>query len=142
MYEKVLVPLDGSELAESVLPHLEALVKGCVVKDVIFIHVVWRTDLPPEELEPLKEIPARYLEQLVNRLEWARERARSEVLVGRVVETIGDYAAKHGIDLIVLATHGQSGLSHWVWGSTAERVMRSTCVPVFMVRPAGYSLLY
>jgi nucleotide-binding universal stress UspA family protein len=54
-----------------------------------------------------------------------------------VAEDLADYAKKSGSDLIVVATHGRSGPSKWVWGSVAERILRSSCVPVLMVRAPG-----
>jgi nucleotide-binding universal stress UspA family protein len=50
---------------------------------------------------------------------------------------IADYAEKHGLDLIMIATHGRSGISRWVYGSVADRVLCSACVPVLMVRAPG-----
>ena len=50
---------------------------------------------------------------------------------------IAEYATKNEIDLIVIATHGRSGVSRWVWGSVADRILRSACVPVMMVRAPG-----
>jgi nucleotide-binding universal stress UspA family protein len=58
-------------------------------------------------------------------------------MVGKVAESIADYATKNGVDLIIIATHGRSGVSRWVWGSVADRVLRSACVPVLMVRAPG-----
>ena len=54
-----------------------------------------------------------------------------------VAEDVANYASKTGADLIVIATHGRSGPSRWVWGSIADRILRSSCVPVLMVRAPG-----
>ena len=59
---------------------------------------------------------------------------QAEVLVGRVAESLADYTETKGIDLIVIATHGRSGISRWVRGSIADRVLRFSPVPVLMVR--------
>jgi nucleotide-binding universal stress UspA family protein len=61
----------------------------------------------------------------------------SKVLVGRAAEALADFASKEGIDLIVITTHGRSGVSRWVLGSTAYRILRSSCGPVLMVRAPG-----
>ncbi len=57
--------------------------------------------------------------------------------MGGVAEGIADYATKNDADLIIMATHGRSGISRWVLGSVADRVLRSSCVPVLMVRAPG-----
>ena len=54
-----------------------------------------------------------------------------------VAEDLAEHAKKSGADLIVIATHGRSGPSKWVWGSVADRTLRSSCVPVLMVRAPG-----
>jgi len=151
VYNKVIVPLDGSELAECVLPHVEAIAKGCGVHDVIFVSVVepvhlYRdvesSSLSDEQrlLEVLREsmVTARsYLDQVASRTRYDGVKVQSEVLTGKVADTIADYATKNEADLIVIATHGRSGVSHWVYGSVADRILRSSCVPVLMVRAPG-----
>jgi nucleotide-binding universal stress UspA family protein len=54
--------------------------------------------------------------------------------MGRVAETIIDYANRHSVDLIIMATHGRSGLSRWAYGSVADKVLRGADVPVLLVR--------
>ena len=75
-----------------------------------------------------------YLSQLVSRIKYNEVNILSEVIYGRAVESIADYATKKGVDLITVATHGCSGVSRWVWGSLADRILRSACVPSLMVR--------
>jgi nucleotide-binding universal stress UspA family protein len=60
-----------------------------------------------------------------------------EVLEGKVPDTLAHWAEKNGVDLIVIASHGRSGVSRWVMGSVADRVLRSACVPVLMIRAPG-----
>jgi len=62
---------------------------------------------------------------------------KTGVLKGNPAESLADYASKNKVDLIVIATHGRSGVSRWVWGSVADRLLRSACVPVLMVRAPG-----
>ena len=78
-----------------------------------------------------------YLGQLVNRTKYDGITIQSEVMAGRAADSIADYATKNAVDLITIATHGRSGVSRWVWGSVADRVLRSACVPVLMVRAPG-----
>jgi nucleotide-binding universal stress UspA family protein len=156
MYKKILVPLDGSELAECVLPHVESVVKGCQVPDVIFLRVVEPAYIPTgatdlttvyteadakktrEKTDAINKASAEdYLNGVAARYRYGDARNLSVVLMGKPAETIAGYAEKNGIDLIVVATHGRSGVSRWVWGSTADKVLRSACVPVLMVRAPG-----
>ncbi len=151
MYHKVLVPLDGSGLAECVLPHVEAIANGCRAKSVTFVRVAEPVLTPivgddfPVSADEWRRIESEhrtvaknYLNQLVGRLKWDGISVQSEVLTGgRVADMVADYATKNAVDLIIIATHGRSGVSRWVWGSVADRVLRSACVPVLMVRAPG-----
>ncbi len=150
MYKKILVPLDGSALAECVLAHVEALAQGCLVEDIIFVRVVEPVQLPSivaeyslsqdevSRLDAENRLAAEnYLKQLASRFHYENARIGWEVLTGKTAETLADYGTKGGADLIVIATHGRSGISRWVWGSVADRILRSACVPVLMVRAPG-----
>jgi nucleotide-binding universal stress UspA family protein len=64
-------------------------------------------------------------------------KARSEVLLGEPAEEIIDYAKDENVDLIVMCTHGRSGLSRWVFGSVTEKVLRAARTPVLIIRPGG-----
>jgi len=150
VYDRILVPLDGSQLAECVLPHVESIAKGCGVAVVTLLRVVESHNLPtgqggwlpsPEEVaqvEAQSEKEAKdYLGKLARRLQYNSAKVKTEVIKGRAAEAIADYATKSQADLIIVATHGRSGVSRWVWGSVAERILRSSCVPVLMVRAPG-----
>jgi len=149
MYQHIMVPLDGSKLAECVLPHLEVIASGCNVKKVTLVRVVEPLHLygglesrfNPEEREQLEAITmddARsYLDQIAKQLKYNGVKVQSEVLYGKVADKLTDYANKSKVDLIIISTHGRSGISRWVWGSVADRILRSTCVPVFIVRAPG-----
>jgi len=67
--------------------------------------------------------------------------AKSITLEGKPAETIIDYAAKNDIDLIIMSTHGRSGPSRWAFGSVADRVIRSSIVPVLIAVPKGCRLV-
>ena len=149
MYQKILVPLDGSKLAECVLPHVEAISQGCKVRDVHLVRAVEPLALAPDtslaftqdELDRLesgrRSEAEKYLQQRVQQLRDSGISVESEVLLGKGAEAIAEYAKKHEVDLIVIATHGRSGVSRWYWGSVADRILRSACVPVLMVRAPG-----
>ncbi len=150
MYKKIMVPLDGSELAECVFPHIETLIKGGGVQEVIFVRVV-----PPFELTPVrgdpwfndeqmakidagnKKVAEDYLDQMVSRIDYGRVNVKAEVMTGKIADSLADYAIKNEVNLIVIATHGRSGVSRWVMGGVSDRIIRSACVPVLTVRPPG-----
>ena len=147
MYKTLVVPLDGSKLAECVLPHVETLAKGCDVENIIFLRMVEPFTRVVGEVfsqEQIKRINSEmiseaegYLQTLLKGLRYNGVKTKSEVIVGRPAEGIAEYATKANADLIIIATHGHSGLSRWVWGSVADRTLRSSCVPVLMVRAPG-----
>ncbi len=149
MYKKIMVPLDGSDLAECVLPHVEAFIEGCHVNHFVFVRVVepattfYSGDYPlsPEvmkERETAEEKIARdYLDLVVSRLEHESTELFSEVLVGNVASSLADFSANYEFDLILIATHGRSGVNRWVRGSIADKVLRSSNIPVLMVRAPG-----
>lgn len=150
MYKKVLVPLDGSELAECVLPHVESIARGCGVQKVVFLRVVEPFYMPSGEdggsfsEKDIKRINSEnrsaaksYLDGLVSRIKYDGATVQPEVITGKAADNIAEYATKNAVDLIVIATHGRSGISRWIWGSVADRTLRSACVPVLMVRAPG-----
>jgi nucleotide-binding universal stress UspA family protein len=149
MYSTILVPLDGSKLAECVLPHVETLVKGPQAKKVIFARVVEPFHPPTSDYvineetrqkvdKEHKEYAGKYLKDIVGHIKYeGGVRVETHVLYGNVAEALAEFAQKNGADIIVIATHGRSGVSKWVWGGVADRILRSSCVPVLMVRAPG-----
>lgn len=149
MYKKIMVPLDGSQLAECVLPHVKAFIEGCQVKHFVFVRVVepeaafYSGDYPisPEVMKKREtageKIARDYLDQVVSRFEHEGAELYSEVLLGNVANSLADYSENNDFDLILIATHGRSGVSRWVRGSIADKVLRSSSIPVLMVRAPG-----
>lgn len=149
MYQKILLPLDGSELAECVLPHAESIAKGCGTTSVVLARVVSplqiRYDTSYSLSEPEQEQlysqavqnTQSYLEQVAGRMKEQGLNVMSEVLTGPVAESIAEYTRQNEVDLMIIATHGRSGVSRWVWGSIADKILRSACVPVLMIRAPG-----
>lgn len=149
MYKKILVPLDGSKLAECVLPHVESIVKGLNVKEVVFLRVVapfhqicdFEGCLSQETMNSIdadsKSTAESYLSQLVKQIKYDEVSLKPVVITGIPAESIADYATKNSIDLITIATHGRSGISRWSWGNVADRILRSACIPILMVRAPG-----
>ncbi|MEW6673960.1 MAG: universal stress protein [Thermodesulfobacteriota bacterium] len=157
MYQKILVPLDGSQLAECVLPHVEAFIQGCQVQTVIFARVVepastrfWGAPTATSQVDysqileytkrmedERKSYAADYLQSVAGRLMRSGVKFQHEVLVGSVADCLVDFAEARDVDLILIATHGRSGVSRWVRGSVADRILRASSVPVLMVRAPG-----
>jgi nucleotide-binding universal stress UspA family protein len=149
MYKKILVPLDGSALAECVLPHVDSIAKGCGVKEVVFLRVAERMSqlcslegcLSQEMMNSIdtdnKAAAEKYLTQLIERTRYDGVSVKPEVITGPPGESIADYATKNSVDLIAIATHGRSGVSRWTWGSVADRVLHSACAAILMVRAPG-----
>ena len=137
MYKKIMVPLDGSELAECVLPHVEAFIKGYNIKDVILVRVVeperpyyGEVPIDPEivaESEAARKASAMdYLDLVVNQLKYEGTEIHREVIVGRVGESLADCAENNDINLVLIATHGRSGVTRWVRGSVADKILRES----------------
>jgi len=150
MYQNILVPLDGSKLAECVLPHVEVLLRGSQAK-VTFVRVVEPCCPRAEDAgdygfpgDVAREIESKnraeaqeYLKNVMAAGAYDSTRVESVILNGAAVEALTKYAAQNNVDLIVMATHGLSGLSRWVWGSVADHILRSTRIPVLIVRAHG-----
>jgi len=149
MYNKIMVPLDGSELAECVLPHVEAFISQCQIHEIVFVRVI--ESITPavageyainmEDLERREEArksdAEKYLKSIIDRMTPGETKLETNVLVGRASDKLADYAESNDVDLILMATHGRSGVSRWVRGSVADRILRAASVPVLMVRAPG-----
>jgi nucleotide-binding universal stress UspA family protein len=150
MYQKMLVPLDGSELSECSLEHVKAVASGCRVPETVLLRVV--EPLSAEAVSTLAQAGGdvlreaeldiqnkarQYLDKIKNRLKKDGLAVKAVVVDGRPADEILDYAKKNKIDLIVMASHGKSGISRWFFGSVAQKVMQHATVPVLMVSPPG-----
>lgn len=148
MYNKILVPLDGSELAEHVLPPVIELA-NCTGAEIVLLRV---PDVPVYEyLRTAPELGARlrehaendahqYLVRMSAHLRALGLKVRTHMVSeGAVYSLILDVANELGIDLIAMSTHGRSGLARLVMGSVADDVVRHADVPVLLVRPQPVS---
>jgi len=145
MYKKILVPLDGSELAEKVLPHAVALAKGSGAEVTLLTVVQLSLGFTGAKLEAIPEAAAErkaalraeamtYLEKIRRDLKEQGITARAVALDGDAAAQIVAYAERDGFDLVTMATHGRSGIDRFVMGSIAEKVVRSTIKPVLLIR--------
>lgn len=147
MTTRILVPLDGSNLAERALPCATMLARGLPADLVLLRAVSISPDLDEilghvlrdveEHMERLEARANDYLGQAAERLKGAGLHVRTVVRRGPAAEAIVDYAEQMDIQHIVMATHGYSGISRWRHGSVAERVLQSASVPVLMVCAKG-----
>jgi len=158
MYQKVLVPLDGSELAESVLPHVEAMVKAGV-GEVLLTTVTERIDAraykvriaPTESIMPpavpvvkmpiavgkMQRQGERYLNRVAKKLTKKGANVRSCVLLGNPADEIASLAEEENVDLIVMSSRGRSGHNRWALGSISDKMLRASQVPVLLVKPGA-----
>ncbi|MGB8648122.1 MAG: universal stress protein [Anaerolineae bacterium] len=148
MYTKILVPLDGSELAEKVLPHVEE-VAHCTDAEIVLLRVpVYAYEaavgadgpflpsfpLPDVRGEALKEA-VDYLHKVKGELALRGLRVSAMVKEGNVAEVIIAFAREAGVDLIAMSTHARTGLNRVVFGSVAEQVLHEAQKPVLLIRP-------
>jgi nucleotide-binding universal stress UspA family protein len=93
--------------------------------------------LVPEATGKKEKQAQRYLDRVAKTLTTKGINVSTEVLLWKPAEAIVGYAKQYGCDLIVMASHGRSGPSRWAHGSVADKVLRSSCIPVLMVRAPG-----
>jgi nucleotide-binding universal stress UspA family protein len=132
MYKNILLPLDGSEISESAIPHVQALALGCGTKKVTIAHVVERKRY--EGMLAAGKRPGVYLQRTAERLKAKGINTHIELLTGDPSEAIVSYADNSPCDIIVMASHGRSGVTRWAIGSVADKVFRASSVPVLMVK--------
>ena len=151
MYKKILVPLDGSELAECTLNHVKKLFQDGPVGEVVLLNAVvieipWR-EMGEDVGHPVMfdynafkktfmDQSRKYLARVKSRLASEGIKVKTETIESNgPSQTITDYAQKNGVDLIVIATHGYTGMKKMMLGSIALKVLHESNVPVLLVRP-------
>lgn len=140
MLQRILLPLDGSTLAESALPHALALAETAG-GTLILAHVLEQTHQPGQRgpVDPvgwhLRKAEAHsYLESVLNQVIQAGGRGEVVVLEGTAADRIITYAQEQNIELVVLSSHGQSGLSDWNISSVVQKILLRAYTSVFLVR--------
>lgn len=129
MYEKILIPLDGSPSAEASLPCAEELA-GRLESEVTLVHV---SEEPEESTQPERRL---YLEKMVETLKQSSG-VKSAFLTGNPAEKIVEYADEEDIGLIVMTTRGKSGARSRGLGGVADKVVRLAGCPVLLIRADG-----
>jgi len=138
----MLVPLDGSELAEVVFPYARELA-GRLDLDLVFLNVCNHHE---SESLPMRRVYIEHAAEVCQlRSREVQEKtgveakikpieARGEVALGYPAEEILRYAENNQVDFILMATHGHSGVKRWIMGSTANKVLRASKIPIWLVR--------
>ena len=141
MYSRILLTLDGSHLAEQALPHAAAMAE-CFQAELIFLKVLVplasNISLPPSAAitaeEATLDFANDYLDRVAARIQEKGFPITTVIVTGRPHEEIIRFAETEPVDLVVICTRGQSGLSRWLMGSVADRVARGVSIPVLLVR--------
>lgn len=145
MYTKILVPLDGSKVAEGVLPHAKALAysEGA---ELVLLTVSANPALDFAFSDPglaeaavleQEERSKKYMSEIETQLKSAGFKTSTVLRVGSVAEVILEAAEELGVDVIAMSTHGRTGPARWLLGSIAERVVHSSKIPVLLIRANG-----
>ena len=146
MYAKILVPLDGSELAEQILPYVKEEAKS-FKSSVVLLHVTPEPVIPIpetlgetsksmlEEMQQERLRSMKYLNNLALGFNESGIRTKCVILEGLAGESIVEYAKANRINLIAMATHGRSGVGYIILGSVADFVLRESGLPILIIRP-------
>ncbi|MFC1999393.1 universal stress protein [Chloroflexota bacterium] len=146
-FKRILVPLDGSELGERALPYVEELAAATGAEVLLLEVVALQYDIALAEtytpnVGQLSEDFAKrtlanaekYLKSIEERLSQRGITVRSEIETGVPAERVIAHAKEYDVDLIAMSTHGRSGISRWILGSVADKVLRAADRPVLLVR--------
>jgi nucleotide-binding universal stress UspA family protein len=138
MFKKILVPLDGSKLAEKILSRVEWLAKTHD-GEVTLLRVALASSFPGSDPVQHQLNVIRESEEYLAKAEsWLRDvgvRVNSVVRYGNDAQEIVDHARDRDFDLIAMSTHGRSGLAQFVLGSVANKVINTATVPILLYRP-------
>jgi nucleotide-binding universal stress UspA family protein len=136
-YEKILVPLDGSACAENILPTVEKLASDFQAEIALLrvaqAHTFPGLDPTDAQVKVVREAED-YLTQLKEGLKAKGFKVESHIRYGHDAEEILDHAAQKEISLIAMSTHGDGGVKRFLLGGVAEKVLRHSPKPVFLLR--------
>ncbi len=142
-FKKILTPLDGSEFAETALEPALAIARSMAAEVVLFrvAEAIPRThelikvpDLYNDFVISAYREAGHYLKHLRARLRYDKISVRSRAASGGAARQIVDYAANNGVDLIVMSSHGRSGVDRWVHGSVTEKVLSGVSCAILIIR--------
>jgi len=140
MFNRILLPMDRSPLAECVLPHIVAVARA-FESQVTLVHVMdsrqranWRRAVDPLNWRIRKAEAESYLGDLVLRLQKAGLPAEKQILEGPAADRIVEFSHKNAVPLIMLSSHGQSGLSGWNVSSVVQKIILRAHTSIMIVR--------
>jgi nucleotide-binding universal stress UspA family protein len=143
VYQKIVVPLDGSKLAEEILPIVFQLASGLDAR-VLLVAIVDEDVVAPKAGAPPVDVARdamnkadRYLRSLAPYLHLPRERVHVMATVDHVATGILKEAKREPDTLIAMSTHGRSGVGRFAIGSVADKVLQATRIPLLLYRPKG-----
>lgn len=138
-FNKILLPLDGSELAETALAPAVALAEAfsaeiVLLRVVVPLSIKLDPDLYQRIIDGGQREAKRYLSGIQLRSLFSTVRLKSKTVVGKAAESILDFAHENEIDLIVMSSHGRSSVDRWVFGSVTEKTLRGAHCPTLVIR--------
>ncbi len=150
MFERILVPLDGSKVGEAALEHVEhmvAKIAPTVKTEIILLQVLTslthyviageasvQVPYTEKEVDYITRKAKEYLSKTAECLKGKGVSIKTKVVMGKAEEEIVKAAAELKADLIAMSTHGRSGLSRLTFGSITDKILRTASVPVLVVR--------
>ncbi len=144
MYTKILLPLDGSPLSEQAVPHAIALAENfqcSLILLKVLLPLASTLSLPSGAVKQAEdasqELANEYLARVAAPIQDRGFPVTTLTMSGRPHEEIITYAENEAVSIIVMSSRGQSGVSRWLMGSVADRVVRSVNVPVFLIRTSN-----
>ena len=142
-YKKILVCLDGSALAEAALPHAQSLASDEDAQ-ILLLRVSVNPaaefsfsdpSIADNLIENMEAETLAYLQSVRAKLQKAGFRTSFLICQGPIAEMILNAATENQADVIVMSTHGRSGIKRWLLGSVADRVVTHSTIPVMLIRP-------
>lgn len=144
MFKRILVCLDGSDLAEHILPHVTEIatpnLTTVVMLKVLPETIGGVTGVSQKTPASVQHRAEEYLKGVASPLAAAGVDVSSVIMLGKAEEVITRYARDNQIDLIAMATHGRGGLQNTLFGSVAQHVLRESGLPLLLIRPGIASL--
>ena len=152
MYQHILVPLDGSKTAECAIAWAQELAKRCGSERVTLVRVIKESkgykrvadySKPPEQTMVSQAVGGKekeaeqYLTVTAKRMQDEGIKVETKILLGKPAEAIVFHAGHDSCDLIVMASHGRSGMGRWLRGSVADKVFKGCCTPTLKIRGPG-----
>ncbi|MBK7456540.1 MAG: universal stress protein [Anaerolineales bacterium] len=145
MYRKILVPLDGSKVAEGVLPHAKSLAYSEGAELILLTvganpaldYAFSDPGLAQQAIQEQEDRSSKYITEIEAQLKSAGFKTSTQMRVGSVADVILGVAEELQVDVIAMSTHGRTGPARWLLGSIAERVVRNSNIPVLLIRAKG-----